>query len=258
MEFASFINGLSQTMPIFLLIQAKISGLVGILFYFRKEWVSRRILLSTTLVLSYFVLQTQPLHWAVDTAHYLLLVMGLLQQLLEGVLIGLTINFFVEVFLMLGQFISMQAGLGFVNLYMPRLGNITPLTNFFIITSAVIFFEMNGHLILFKMLIQSFSYGDFIKIAGLPDKIFQVISYSKFIFNSSVMLSLSVVISLLLSNFTIGIVTKFSPQINIFSIGINISIIVGFFACYLSYDLILDNGEILLNELIDFSKKVLS
>ena len=230
--------------------------MLGILFYFRREWVSRRILLATTLMLSYFVLKTQSFQIDLTIDQYWLLLVGLVEQLLTGLLIGLTINFFVEIFLMLGQFISMQAGLGFVNLYMPRLGNITPLTNFFIITSAVIFFEMNGHLVLIKMIIESFSFSNNLTATSLSGTLWKILSFSKIIFNGSVMLSLSVVISLLLSNFTIGIVTKFSPQINIFSIGINISILVGFFACYLSYDLILDNGNILLNELIGFVKKV--
>ena len=58
-------------------------------------------------------------------------------------------------------------------------------------------------------------------------------------------------IAILLSNVTLAIMTKFSPQVNIFSIGINISLIICYFAAYISFDLIVEHGTTLLNELLE-------
>jgi flagellar biosynthetic protein FliR len=256
MEVASFIQHFGIDMPVFLVIQARFSGLLASLFFFRRGWVPTRILLVFSLLLSYFVMKIGPIDKgvAIDLAWTMLPHMA--EQLLLGLATGVIVNFFVEVFLMMGQFISMQAGLGFVNLYVPRLGTITPLSQFFIITATMIFFELNGHLVLIQLIVHTFTHHTLTSASINVDFLKEILTFSKIMFNGAVMLSLSVVITLLLSNLTIGIMTKFSPQINIFSVGINISIIVGFFACYLSYDLMVDNGNILLNDILSFAKQV--
>ncbi|KGP63707.1 hypothetical protein EP47_04915 [Legionella norrlandica] len=71
------------------------------------------------------------------------------------------------------------------------------------------------------------------------------------------MLSIALIFVLMVTNFTLALVTKFTAQLNLFSIGINISLILVFLILYLSFDIIVENGEILCNELLFFLKNIL-
>ncbi len=223
---------------------------------FRKEMVPANISIMLSVVLALFVLlsgRVDAINLNVSTPT---LIASLMAQLFLGFIMGFIINLFIEIFLALGQIVSIQAGLGFVSLFVPRVGTITPLSNFFIILATVLFLELNGHLVLIKMMIDSFQI-NFVRIDEInPSELNNILLFSKIIFTGSLMLSLSVIIALLISNITIAVLTKFAQQLNIFSIGINISLIVCFFMVYISFDAILENGAILLNDVLDFADNV--
>lgn len=261
MLVAHFLQTFTRQLPLFFIVQARIAALFTSLFFLKKEYIPARILVAFSFALTLFVMCTGPLgHFDILHADptFLDLLPELLTQIFLGLITGLMINFFSEIFLSLGQLASMQSGLGFVNLYVPKVGTITPLTHFFMILGIIIFFELNGHLVLIKMVVDS------LRVTSHRTHVFnasllkQVLLFSKIIFSGSLMLSLSMTIAILLSNFTLAIMTKFSPQINIFSIGINISLIVCYFAAYLSFDLIVSHGNMLLNDILEAAKRMQS
>ena len=69
-----------------------------------------------------------------------------------------------------------------------------------------------------------------------------VLSYSSVIFSGSIMLSMTIVITILLTNISLAVMTKFAPQFNIFSIGINMTLIMGLITIYVTYNLFLNQG----------------
>lgn len=236
-----------------LVIETRIASTFSILFFLRKGWIPTRIILMFSLVITYFVMQST----VIDIpAHYLEIILQLMQQFFLGLITGILINFFAECFIGFGQIISLQAGLGFATLYIPGIGNLTSLANFFFIISLIIFFQLNGHLIFIKMLINSFTHLPQINIFN-PNLLEEILLYASIIFKGTVMLSIAVVFALMITNFTLALVTKFTAQLNLFSIGINIALILIFFMLYLSFDIIIENGEILCNDLLLFLKSVL-
>ena len=246
----------NQYLPLFVVIQARVSAFFAAAFFFRRELVPARIMLAVAFVISVYI--TMLLKNSASAAISYSILPLLLQQIFLGFLSGIVINFFVEIFLGFGQVISMQAGLGMVQMYVPKLGSVTPLTNFFVLTATLIFFQLNGHLLAIKLIVNSFIFGDFHHTNLSFSSLKSVMDFSAIIFSGALMLSLSVVITILLTNFTIGVMSKFSPQINIFSVGINISLIICLFAVYVSYDLIVENGEVLLNDILEFLRGVMA
>lgn len=246
------LQSIGRQLPLFLIVQARITALFASLFFLRKEYVPARIIIGLSVTLSIFIMITGHLAYTgiqTSDSTFIELLPNLLTQIFLGLITGLTINLFSEIFLGLGQLASMQAGLGFVNFYIPKVGTVTPLTHFYLILSAIIFFELNGHLVLIKMLINSLrvtAHGiHTFDLAGIK----QILLFSKIIFSGALMLSLSLTISVMLSNITLAFMTKFAPQLNIFSIGINISLIICYFAAYVSFDLLIEHGSVLLNEI---------
>ncbi|MFI4918022.1 MAG: flagellar biosynthetic protein FliR [Legionellales bacterium] len=262
MLVANFLKSLGQQLPLFFIVQARIAALFTSLFFLRKEYVPGRLLVGISFVLSVFIMNTSSLSHFVAITNIDPTLVHLLPTLLLqaglGMITGLMINFFAEIFLGLGQLASMQAGLGFVNFYIPKVGSVTPLTNFYVIMATIIFFELNGHLILIKMIVDSMQVMPNPAHAFNIELMKQTLLFAKIIFSGSLMLALSMTIAILLSNFTLAFMTKFSPQLNVFSIGINISLLICYFAAYVSFDLIIEHGSSLLQEIFSAAKAMQS
>lgn len=242
---------------LFLLTMSRFTATFATLSIFRREFIPLKIMVLLSAVLSLFLVMYGVLDNNVVPIQNEAIYLNLVIQLFLGFITGFVINIFVDVFLALGQIISVQSGLGFVSLFVPKVGTITPLSQLFFITAALIFFELNGHLLLIKMIVDSYK----LHLLGVTklnmDVVRKIIMYTKVVFSGSLMLSISVLIALLISNITLAIMTKFSPQLNIFSIGINISLIICFFIVYICFDVILQNGKILLNDIMSFANQVM-
>lgn len=258
MMVGHFLQSFGQQLPVFFIIQSRIAALFTSLFFLRKEYVSPRILVALAFMLAVFIMNTGSFELPKSDPDFISLLPILLMQIVLGLLTGFIVNVFAEIFLGLGQIASMQAGLGFVNFYVPKIGTITPFTQFFVLTATMIFFELNGHLVLIKMIVSSLQVSLYPKHGINFDLIKQFLIFVKVIFSGAFMLSLSLTIAVMLSNLTIAIMTKFSPQVNIFSIGINISLIICFFTAYISFDLIVEHGTTILNDIFDVVKQVLA
>ncbi|KGP63708.1 hypothetical protein EP47_04920 [Legionella norrlandica] len=139
----------------FLVIETRIASTFGILFFLRKEWISPRISLAFSLVLTFFIMQIAPIHFKASPTYLIETISLLLQQFFLGFTTGILINFFMECFIGFGQMVSLQAGLGFSTLYIPGIGSLTSLANFFFLLSVLIFFQLNGHLVFINMLTTS-------------------------------------------------------------------------------------------------------
>ena len=66
------------------------------------------------------------------------------------------------------------------------------------------------------------------------------------------MLSMSIIVAILITNFTLATMTRFAPQFNLFSIGINMSLIIGLILLYFTYNLYTDKSETLVQEGMTF------
>lgn len=162
---------------------------------------------------------------------------GLL-SLLEQFLIGISMGFVVRVFFtaieMAGYLAGMSMGLGFASFYDPQTdGQSVSISQMMVILSMLVFLSLDGHLIVIATLAQSFqtmpiSTGAWVLNAK------QLALLGSHIFSQGLLIALPVVASLLITNMALGILTKASPQLNIFGIGFPITISVGLIMTLLS------------------------
>src|SRR5690606_10874343 len=79
------------------------------------------------------------------------------EQILVGALLGFTLQLFFHAFVVAGQIISMQMGLGFASMVDPTNGVSVPvLGQFYLMLVTLLFLAMNGHLVVFEILAESF------------------------------------------------------------------------------------------------------
>ncbi|HIG0326323.1 TPA: flagellar biosynthetic protein FliR [Legionella pneumophila] len=153
----------------------------------------------------------------------------LVQELLLGLLMGFVLQIVFQVFILGGQIISMQAGLGFAVMVDPTSNASVPLVSqFYLMMTTLIFLTLNGHLAVLKTLIESFKVMPIGKSYLDPSIIWSLIMFSGWMFKEAVLISIPAILSLLIVSLSFGIMTRVAPQLNLFSLGFPITLLMGF------------------------------
>lgn len=162
----------------------------------------------------------------------------LLEQVLIGMLLGFTIRILFSALETGGYAIGQSMGLGFAQMLDPANGVTVPVTSqFYTLLATLIFLSMNGHLVALNVVVDSYSV---LPVSGIPIadiNIWSIISLAKWIFLGAVIIALPVVGALLIVNIAFGVMMRAAPQLNIFSIGFPVSLILGFAFIFLTLPL---------------------
>ena len=98
----------------------------------------------------------------------------------------------------------------------------------------LLFFLFDGHIIMFKILFYSFeSLPIALESFALLD-FESVARWTAAIFKGGLLMALSGLVALMMINFSFGVMTRASPQLNIFSVGFPITMLSGIFILWLT------------------------
>jgi len=153
----------------------------------------------------------------------------LLTQAIIGLAIGFAMRLVFAAVEMAGDIAGTQMGLGFALFYDP--GNVqhTPLLGQFMgLVATLTFLSINGHLMVISALADSFRLLP-IASAPLPGGLFDTLArQGAIVFAAALQLSLPLVMTLLIVNLALGVLTRAAPQLNIFAVGFPVTLAVGF------------------------------
>jgi flagellar biosynthetic protein FliR len=162
-----------------------------------------------------------------------LLVLG--QQIVIGLAMGFAMRIVFSAVELAGEIAGLQMGLGFATLFTPQSDGSTLVVGKFLgLLATLTFLSLNGHLLMLSVLAESFT--------AFPISIepFSAVGWKKLadwggtIFLAGLQLALPVVAALLIVNLALGILTRASPQLNIFAVGFPITLMVGMVVLMLS------------------------
>lgn len=187
------------------------------------------------------------------------MVLMLIEQILIGVALGFAMQFIFAAVVNGGQLIGMQMGLGFAQMMDPQTGvNVPVVSQFYNIIAVLLFLSLNGHLVLLQILGESFTLlpvdGTGLSLAGIEAMVF----FSSWIFSGALIMVLPAVVSLLMINMVMGVITRATPQMNIFSVGFSLTITAGFVVIMLTLSTALPQLAMLFNEGFMFMRDMLS
>lgn len=174
----------------------------------------------------------------------------MLQQIIIGVAMGLTMRLIFTAVDMAGELAGLQMGLGFASFYDPLNSAYTPIiARWLSMIAGLAFLALNGHLYLLSAMAESFqtlpigeslSAGGFYKVAG----------WGASIFAYALQLSLPIVAALLITNVALGILTRAAPQLNLFAVGFPITLAIGFFMLILTLPYLIPLLDRLIHEAV--------
>lgn len=156
-------------------------------------------------------------------------------QLMIGAAMGFVLQMVFSAVAQAGESIAMSMGLGFASMVDPQNGVQVPVVSqYYVVTATLIFLALNGHLVLFEVLIDSF-YSLPVGGEGLQREAFwKIATWGGHMFVAAVLISLPAVAAMLLVNLSFGVITRAAPQLNIFAVGFPMTLLLGFVLIMLS------------------------
>ncbi|MES2662458.1 MAG: flagellar biosynthetic protein FliR [Pseudomonadota bacterium] len=176
----------------------------------------------------------------------------ILQEFVIGYIIGFLFQILFQIFVIAGQIIAIQNGLGFGMMVDPVNGiNVVSISQLYLIFINIIFFSMNGHLMVFEILYHSFIFlpmGSW--LAALH--YYKIAQLGSWMFMSAFLVSISAVLAIFLSNITFGFISRLSPQFNIFSVGFPFNMIFGLFIIMLTMVNVVPQFDVLYQFVVEY------
>ena len=175
-----------------------------------------------------------------------------LEQVLFGVLLGLTLQLVFTIFMVVGEVVSTQMGMSMARYNDPVNGvsSSSIIYQLYFILLVLLFFAIDGHLVTISVLYQSFLFwpvGSGLHYLGAQS----FVQAFAWVLAAAVLVTLPVVFCLTLVQFCFGLLNRISPAMNLFSLGFPITILVGLLCIYLSMPNLPENYLHLTRELLD-------
>jgi flagellar biosynthetic protein FliR len=149
------------------------------------------------------------------------------EQILIGVSMAFLIQVMFQIFILAGQMIAMQMGLGFASMIDPGNGiSVAIVSQFYLMLTTLIFLSLNGHLVAFEVLIESFSVLP-ISTEWQFRGVIKVAEVGTWLFASALFVALPAVTAILIINFAFGVMTRAAPQLNVFTLGFPFTMLMG-------------------------------
>jgi flagellar biosynthetic protein FliR len=207
---------------------ARVLGVFAIAPIFGGTGVPRRIRLVVGLAVAFALIPGLPAVPAISPGSWTgILIVA--QQMLIGILMGLTLRIVFAAVDVAGELIGLQMGLSFAIFYDPQSSGQTPvLSEFLGLLTTLIFLAMNGHLLTISVLAESFH---LLPIGTTPMSapgLAAAVSWAAVLFSAGVLLALPVVAALLIANIAMGVLSRVAPQLNLFAVGFPVTIVSGF------------------------------
>jgi flagellar biosynthetic protein FliR len=218
----------------FLWPMLRISALMATAPLFSMGSFNLQLRILTALVLTWLI---YPLHrWPLIDPSSAAGLLEIFNQLAIGALMGLVMQIVVSAVILGGQSIANSMGLSMASMIDPTMGQVPTISQLLMLMSSLIFVGFGGHAILLGLIADSFQVlpiGDHVLN---PDVLGKVIRWSSMIFLGGLLISLPVMVTLLVINIGLGVVTRATPSLNIFSLGFPAMLMAGFVVFMMSLD----------------------
>ncbi len=180
------------------------------------------------------------------------------QQTMIGIVMGFALQLVFATVIFGGLIIAMQMGLGFAQMVDQLNGAQVPVVSqLYLVMVTLLFLGMDGHLLMVKLLAESFTVLP-VGVDGISRDGYRVLAeWGSQLFALGLWIALPALASMLVLNISLGVMARAAPQLNIFSVGFPITMIMGYFIILYTlpgtatqFETILQSGVTLMQQLI--------
>ena len=206
---------------------ARVTGLLLVAPVLGSAYIPVTIKILIAVTITIFMLPLVQVPGGIDPlSMYGLILLG--QQILIGIIIGMIIQVVFNAITIAGENIAMTMGLGFAHMTDPVNGITIPVVSQLLTVIASLYFlALNGHIALINMLVSSFEFIPSTELFSISNAM-AVAEWGSRMFIGAVLISIPAVTALLVVNIAMGLMTRVAPQMNIFSVGFPLTMMLGF------------------------------
>lgn len=240
-----------KDLEFFLLVFVRIATFVFVAPFFSTSNTPRRVRAGFSLILAYIVTNIMPDHSVATYSTVLGYSTIVLKEALTGLIIGFGANICISVVQFAGKIADMDVGLSMVQLMDPLTrqssGFMGNMYQYFLILIMLI---TNMHYFFIKAIVETFS---IIPIGGAvlsSEKLLEtLIRFMGDYMSISMRICLPIVAAMLILNAVLGILAKTAPQMNMFSVGIQIKLLFGLGILFLTVGVLPSAIEFIFKEM---------
>ncbi len=178
------------------------------------------------------------------------------EQIIIGALFGFSLQLLFQAFVIAGQIVAIQMGLAFASMVDPANGvNTTVISQFLTMLVTLLFLAMNGHLVVFEVITESFTtlpVGNGLMVNHFWD----LAGRLGWVLGAALLLVLPAITALLVINIAFGVMTRAAPQLNIFSIGFPMTLVLGMGIFWIGMADILSHYQSLASEALQWLREL--
>jgi len=156
-------------------------------------------------------------------------VLLIVEQVLIGVAMGLAMQIAFATVTLAGDLIGLQMGLSFAAFIDPQNSEQAPLVGSFLsVTLMLVFLAINGHLLLVAGVVDSFHAFPLVADGARAFDAMRLVRNGADLFAFGLQIALPIIGAMLLTNLTLGMLARTSPQLNLLAVGFAVTLSVGF------------------------------
>ena len=213
----------------YLAIFVRVMGAMAFAPIFGNQAVTRRVRVFIGIACSLAVFTANP-YVPLGYSTFLEYTVLLLKELVVGITMGFLSNLTLTIINAAGQFIDREIGFSMVSDFDQTMNTeITITAEFYNMLVMLIMLCSNMHYFILSALSDSFQLIPLGNVAIDTEKLYStMLQYVADYFIIAIRIALPVMISIMLLNVVLGVLAKTAPQMNMFVIGIQLKIFVGF------------------------------
>ncbi|MFV0464733.1 MAG: flagellar biosynthetic protein FliR [Lachnospiraceae bacterium] len=239
-----------QSIEYFLLIMMRIASFLAVAPLYSRSSVPIRVKIGISFFLSiilYQVLPAQEINY-----HGLIGFTGIaVKEVITGLLIGYAATICTSIIVMAGHMIDMNIGLSMAMEYNPELkAQVSVSTQFYDTVILLLLLVTNMHTYILRAISDSFL---LIPVNGQTfnwDRLLlSMVTYMGNSFVIAFRIVLPVFACIMILNVILGIMSKVSPQMNMFSIGIQLKLLLGLIVIFVTIGLVVHVADFIFEEM---------
>ena len=212
----------------FLLTFARVGTMVMLLPGVGELNLPARVRLTIALVLTAVLLPSHQMAYTIDLTSLPPLLTMLFQELVIGAVLGLTARLAISALQVAGSVVAQQLGLGFVTAIDPTQNQQGMLVgNFLTLLGIMLIFATNLHHLVIAAMNDSYTIFQPGEMPLVGDAAQHVVRIAATAFRIGIQLSAPFLVFGLLFNLGLGVLSRLMPQMQVFFIGLPLSILLG-------------------------------
>lgn len=213
----------------FLIVLMRVASFVYIAPFFSTKGVPNNVKIGLSVFIAYIIYNFGPEHVYPEYNSVLGYCIVVLEEVSVGLLIGLGAQLCTSIVLFAGRIMDMEVGLSMANVFDPTTNEQSSITGVLLQYGVMLILYTTGlHRFLLKALMETYT---LIPVGGVhinTEKLLMtLISFLRNYIVIGFRICLPVFASITLMNIVLGLLAKLAPQMNMFSVGIQLKLLAG-------------------------------